>query len=120
MTRTTDQEIFEKGLSLKDSGDLRKALRVLSPLETRLPDAAPLLAVIGDIYWDLGEFQSAISYFQKAVCKAPTWTTASLGLFHTLWEGGRRNEALEEIKRFTLLTGSHEYDEVIREINEKS
>ncbi len=39
------------------------------------------------------------------VTSAPRWVTFSLGLFHILWQQDLRVDALEEVKRFTRLTG---------------
>jgi hypothetical protein len=60
--------------------------------------------------------------FRKLVRLSPCSETASLGLFHSLWSLGREDEALEEIKRFQVLTnfGRADYRTIIAEINEKT
>jgi len=43
--------------------------------------------------------------------------TYSLGLFHCLWIQGKRDEPLEETKRFMTISDSADYMEIVREIN---
>jgi hypothetical protein len=50
---------------------------------------------------------------------SPDLESVSKGLFHSLWKQGKLVEALEEVKRFQSISDSEDYQEIIREINEK-
>lgn len=78
-----------------------------------------ILAVLGDVCWDLGELENAVSIFKSAVELSPALEAVSLGLFHCLWKLEKRMEALEEIKRFQSISDSEDYRRIVKEINEK-
>jgi hypothetical protein len=74
-----------------------------------------------EMYFEAGEA------FKKLIPLKPTHDMASAGLFHSLWEQKRFDEAFEEMKRFvkTADKSRHkkqikEYMEIVREINERS
>ena len=76
--------------------------------------------MIGSLYLiELRQPKNAIPYFKKATELSPQSEKASLGLFHSLWNLDRVNEALEEVKRFQTLSHSKDYDEIVAEIKEK-
>ena len=71
--------------------------------------------MLGHVQWKLVGLANAIESFKTAVQLAPTLELASLGLFHALWEAGRRDDAFEEMKRFVRLAGpSTEYGEILK------
>ena len=110
-------EAFSKALQLRDAGDLRGAVKLLRELSQTVYDSAALFAVLGGVYWELKELDEAIKCFVKATELAPRSETASLGLFHSLWQQGRESEALDECKRFMALSDSEDYRSIIAEIN---
>jgi hypothetical protein len=73
------------------------------------------------MYRDLGMLDRAILLCRRAAELAPRSERASLGLFHALWDSERFDEALEEIKRFQLLTNwsCQDYLDIMAEIKEK-
>lgn len=111
-----DQSQFEDALQLRDKGERADARQALERLLTERPNSAALLAVLGDVCWDLGDLPNAVIHFRKATTLSPASETASLGLFHTLWEAGQRHEALAEARRFLQLTDSEEYRDLLAEV----
>lgn len=113
------KEEFSEAARLSENGDLKGALEILKRLVNIKPESTKLSAVLANTYWDLKHTEKALEYFKKTTSLAPKLEEASLGLFHCLWDQGRKEEALEETKRFMSLSYSKDYEEIIREINEK-
>ncbi len=111
---------FSKVVELEEQGRLEEAAQRLRSLIESGATAASAYVKLGGLLWELDQLSSAKKAFKEAVEKAPRWTAASLGLFHTLWQQNLRVDALEEAKRFTKLTGSVEYRDIVQEINERS
>ncbi len=114
--------LLKRGIDCKNADDVAGAIAAFEQAIKESPRCS--LA-----YWLLGGMQhyyrddpkAALPYFQKAVALSPRTEKASLGLFHALWSLDRVDEALEEIKRFQLLTNwsSQDYWEIVDEIREK-
>jgi tetratricopeptide (TPR) repeat protein len=113
------EETFEEGIKLRDLGNFEEAIQKFSEilLETKEYDA-PVLGVMGNIYWNLKDYVHAHDCYQKAVELKPESELASLGLFHTLWDMGREREALAEAKRFLSLRESEEYFKLAEEMRD--
>src|SRR5689334_17323389 len=110
---------FSEATRLKDNGEFPAAADILTELSQCDPTSPAILAVLGDVYWDMNRLSEAISAFRRALELAPGLEAASLGLFHCLWETNSRDEALEEAKRFTAVSDSESYRNVIQEIIQK-
>ena len=54
----------------------------------------------------------AIDLYKCAIKISPKSEHASLGLFHCLWDQGKTDEALEEMKRFMSISDSEDYREI--------
>ncbi len=120
ISRELIEKEFTKVVDLEEQGRLEEAAQRLRILIDSGATAASAYAKLGGLLSELGEIASAESAFREAVEKAPRWVTSSLGLFHILWQQDQRVDALEEAKRFTRLTGSDEYMDIVREINERN
>ena len=111
---------FDEALALRDAGDLQGAYEALSRLSVAYPSNPGILGMLGSIELELGRKAQAASSFRKATLLSPKSELASLGLFHSLWESGDTDGALEEMKRFVATSGpSDEYRKVLQEINSK-
>jgi len=110
---------FAEATKLKEKGDLSAAREIMLELSEIDPDSPAISAVLGHVFWEMQLLNEAITAFRRAVELAPNLEAASLGLFHCLWESGKREEALEEAKRFTSISGSDTYMEMVREITQK-
>ena len=112
-------EKLTKAIKLSGKGDTKGAQKLLEEIIAMKQTSPKVHAALGSTYWDLEEFDRAITHFNKATELAPDWEDASLGLFHCLWDLGKREEALEEAKRFMAIGTSIDYENIIKEINEK-
>jgi tetratricopeptide (TPR) repeat protein len=90
-----------------------------SLIEQLLPSDTKLLAhshmQLGNIYDTLRKRAQREAHFRAAVEIAPTLQLASLGLFHTLYEQGRIEDALEEMLRLLRHRYSDMYAELLCE-----
>ena len=109
---------FNQALSLKNDNKLLEALKIFKQLESENTDYYMTFAMIGDIYWDLGKLDDAAQNFKKAVKLNPNSEKVSIAYFNVLWEQDKKNEALEEMKRFLTNNKSESYQKILNEINE--
>jgi len=112
------KEEFAKAMALKGSGKLAASMVILEKLIVARSKSAKLRCALGGVYWDLKKYAPAIKQFSVAVDISPTSELASLGLFHCLWEQGKRDLAFDEMKRFMLVSDSDDYREIVRELNQ--
>jgi predicted Zn-dependent protease len=75
---------FSAAVKFKEAGELKTAREMLIDLADEDPNSTAILAVLGDVYWDLKELEKAVSTFKRAIELAPTLEAVSLGLFHCL------------------------------------
>lgn len=113
------RKVFDDAVEHKKRGELQKSKEILQELSRQNPETASILAVLGDVYWDLKEIEEAVGCFRKATLIKPLSETVSLALFHCLWNLGRRNEALDEAKRYLNHSDSSDYREMIQEMHDK-
>lgn len=109
MGNNKKDNLLNKAISLRDSGELSKALAILSTIVEKTPDLETLY-LIGDICWDMGQILEAISYFKKATQLSPDDELSSLALYHTLSESENFEEALNEMERYLTSFSSLEYE----------
>jgi tetratricopeptide (TPR) repeat protein len=112
---------LKKAIESYNAGNMGEAIGALEKIIVDYPDRAPILWYLGGFYFVNEQPERAVPYFQRATVLAPKVERASLGLFNALWETNRRHEALEEMKRFQLLThwSCKDYLNIMAEINEK-
>jgi tetratricopeptide (TPR) repeat protein len=102
-------------------GRTDEAIRMLEKTNIEYPDRTPILWYLGGFYRDREQPERAIPLYERATQLSPKLERASLGLFHARWKAGQIDEALEEIKRFQLLTNwsCQDYLDIMAEIKEK-
>lgn len=103
---------MQEALLLNAQGQYEKATVLWKALCESYPQSAAAHAMLGYVLWEQKELAPAIQAFDKAVCLSPTSELASLGLFHTLFELGDRKSAEQEMKRYTALAKSEEYEAI--------
>src|SRR5271155_2616478 len=86
--------------------DLPGTIEILKSLVAENPTSAIFNATYANALKANGNLESALAHFQKAVNLAPKSEAYSLGLFHILWGQGRREDALDETKRFMSVSDS--------------
>lgn len=73
-------------------------------------------ALLGVILFKTKRTAEAVACFSDPVSKRPGSESASLGLLHALWEDGKINEALAEMRRFRAEHESMEYRRLLRDL----
>ena len=115
----SDRELFEKAQELSCSEDEPRLLLVLQKLVAKRPDIAILHGSLARSFEQNGDLEAAEVEFRKAVELDPESELLSLNLFIHLGDKNRYVEALDETKRFMLISDSDDYREIVKEINEK-
>jgi tetratricopeptide (TPR) repeat protein len=110
---------FSEATKLQDAGQLEAAKNLLLELAGKDTPSMRILAALGLVSYELGLWDDAASVFESGTQMSPDLESVSKGLFHSLWKQGKLVEALEEVKRFQSISDSEDYQEIIREINEK-
>jgi tetratricopeptide (TPR) repeat protein len=114
--------LLQHAIDLKNEEKFEEAADAFTQIVTQYPDCAPANGLLGAIlHLELKRSREAIPYCRKATQLAPKSQMASLGLFHSLWATDQIYEALDEIKRYQLLTNwsCQDYLEIVDEIKEK-
>ncbi|MDH5711190.1 MAG: hypothetical protein OEZ15_05950 [Gammaproteobacteria bacterium] len=93
-------DILQKARSLIETEQHAEARLCL--LEILKEDATniPALIMLGGAYFSMEKYAEAEMVFEKLILLEPGIGRFSIGLFNTLWKMNRKEEALEEIKRF--------------------
>lgn len=95
--------MFELAIELRDKGELRDSINVLTkvlceyPLDKR---THAIYSVLGGIYGDLQEYDMAFANFKLATELNPSSELASLGLYVTLATLEKDEEAIRELIRY--------------------
>ena len=89
-----------KARQLAEAGNNESARLCLLELLKGQPDNQAALIMLGGTYFVSDMFAEAEMVFERLVLLSPDRGQVSIALFNTLWKMGRREEALEEIKRF--------------------
>jgi predicted Zn-dependent protease len=106
-----------QAIDLWHAGSLDFALEILLRLADEQPSYPTLHGLLGAVYRSKGDHKSAVGSFRRAVQLSPRKELPSLGLFHSLYALGRKNEAVIEMKRFLSVSKSEEYNRLIVEMN---
>lgn len=97
------EERFKKAISIRNEGELRKAIpefQEIIDLYPSHPKIGGVLSVLAGIYQDLGEYNSAKLYFKKASELNPKSEIASLGLYLSCVKLLEYDEAIKELERY--------------------
>ena len=109
---------FNRALRLRDEGNLLGAAAIFEQLDAEHPNHAAILGMWSGIYHHLEDWERALPLYQRTVLLSPKSELASLGLFHSLWSVGKKDEAFAEMKRFLSHSESEEYRLLLEEIDE--
>lgn len=110
-------ETFEKAVAARDTGDYEQSEELLTSIVESGHRSAACFAVLGRVRWELNNADGAVSAFQQAVELAPDSEETSLGLFHSLWDLDRTDDAFDEMKRYLKSNVSDEYPRLLEELN---
>lgn len=117
----TIQEMFKEGIGLRNNGQFDKAIaQFLFIIEEypRDPKIAGVYSTLAGIYSDLGDHARARVYFTKASELNPQSELASLGLYVSLVELGRDEDAIMELKRYLKDNSANLYRTTLLELIE--
>jgi predicted Zn-dependent protease len=98
------------------AGRHAEAIALLNPLAAEYPKSAAVVGYLAGVYFGLNNYVKAEKSFRKASRLSPKSELASLGLFHSLWNLGRRREAFREMRRLLKVTDSEEYKMLLRDL----
>ena len=117
--RYSDEERGQFALAQQRSrnNDLHGTIEILSRLVAGKPRAAMFNATLANTLKAVGDITPAIEHFREAVKLVPNSEPYSLGLFHILWEQGRREEAFDEMNRFMENANSTDYRTIVADLN---
>jgi len=97
---TDSEKALRKARKLAEAGNNEGARLCLLELLKSEPDNQTALVMLGGTYFVSDMFAEAEMVFERLALLAPGVGQVSIALFNTLWRMDRREEALEEIKRF--------------------
>jgi tetratricopeptide (TPR) repeat protein len=92
---------FDRAFELRERGQSAEAISAFKDLLSAYPWVAKAWLVLGDLHWDGHDYESAAECFRTAVQLRPQDEDASLGLFHTLLNGGHIEQCIAEARRFS-------------------
>lgn len=100
-TPEQEPEAHKLGVAMEKEGRLKEALQAFSQLSTE-DDYSHLARSLcmARVLWKLHRQEEAVEAYRQAIELKPDSEVASLGLYHTLMDCGRFDDALEEGKRF--------------------
>jgi len=104
---------LEEARSLIELGKNDEARYCLLELLKDDPNNQASLLMLGGSYFTGGKYSEAEMVFERLVLMAPGEGKFSIALFNTLWNSGRTEEALEEIRRFLSIADSDKERETI-------
>ena len=76
------------------------------------------LLMLGGEYFSSAKYSEAEMVFERLILQSPGKGQFSIALFNTLWKMERREEALEEIKRFMAIADQEEEADTIKQYAE--
>ncbi len=109
-------EAFERAVELVKTGDLDEAEQLLTSLASAGDYQYEARKVLGTILLRTGRFDQAVDCFAELISESPGSESASLGLFHALWELGKTDEAFAEMRRYRATHESMEYRRLLRDL----
>jgi tetratricopeptide (TPR) repeat protein len=115
----TIDSMFDLGIELRDKGELRDSINVFSKILDDYPidkKTHGIYSVLGGVYADLGENDNALKNFRKATELNSKSELASLGLYVTLVELDKDEEAIQELIRYLKSNPADLYKDTLVEL----
>ncbi|MGA2889772.1 MAG: BTAD domain-containing putative transcriptional regulator [Terracidiphilus sp.] len=108
-------EIIRQAVNLEAENDTAFAKQILASLVEEFPKVAIAHGYLAWILSRTGRHREAIEHGRVAIQLEPTSERVSMLYFRVLWGAGERNDALNEVKRFTAVGHSDEYSRMLEE-----
>jgi tetratricopeptide (TPR) repeat protein len=109
-------ELLQRAIDSYHAGHQPEAIDLLARASKQFPKSARLWGYLGFLYAESGAGPNAVKAFRKAAQISPHSEQASLGLFHSLWQLGRADDAFNEMRRFMKANDSPNYLELLRDM----
>lgn len=94
------EQLLKRARDLTELGQHEDARISLLELLKDDPKNETALIMLGGAYFSQQKYSESEMVFERLILMAPGNGQYSIALFNTLWKTGRKQEALEEIKRF--------------------
>lgn len=94
------EESLKKAKQYIDANQHDEARLCLLEVLKEEPTNKAALIMLGGSYFSIEKYAEAEMVFERLILLEPGIGEFSIGLFNTLWKMDRKEEALEEIKRF--------------------
>ena len=108
-------------LYLRNEGRISELVPEMISAVQEHPDAAGIVGLWGEVVFeDLGDMEESVKIFTRVLILSPYSRRASIRLFSALWDLGHFDKALDEVKRYCLITQDLKtYADIIEELPEK-
>lgn len=119
MSKLSIEEWFKKAISIRDNGDLEKAIQEFLEIINNYsnhPKISGVFIVLGGIYDDLDDRVNSMTYFKKASELNPKSELASLGLYLSYVKLREYDEAIKELKRYLNKYPAERYKTTLQEL----
>lgn len=108
-------EVIRHAVEAGEQNDTAFATQIMTAVVEEFPGLAIAHGYLGWILSRGGRHREAIEHGRVAIQLAPASERVSMLFFRMLWGAGERNEALDEVKRFTAIGDSDEYSRMLEE-----
>lgn len=116
----SQEETLERATTLRDEKRYRESAALLEPLAEIYPNNKWVWGVLAADFFLMDDYERSERTFRLMTERWPQWDIASVGLFHSLWELGRMDDAFDEARRFFIEGGkSKEYKRLFKEMVEE-
>ena len=107
------EQKLQNARSLSEAGQHQDARMNLLEVLQEVPEHQTALIMLGGAYFAMEKYSEAEMVFERLVLMDAGSGEFSIALFNTLWKMERREEALEEIKRFMVHADKESQSETI-------
>ena len=109
------EKALNKARVLAEAGNAEASRETLLDVLKQQPDNQTALVMLGGSYFVADMLNEAEMVFERLVLLAPGFGQASIALFNTLWKLNRKEEALEEVRRFLRHADHEQEPEIIQQ-----
>jgi predicted Zn-dependent protease len=110
---------IEKAFELNKAGKIDDSLEVLSQIYQDIPSTdIKSLGIVWALFLEGNDPSKSFYCAQRAMQSEPNSPYVSLGLFHSLWDLKRYDDALNELERFLKNSTSEDHDMLLEEMRE--
>ena len=109
---------IKKVFDLKARSHFSKGIDLLKIMNNQFKNDKTILGLLGTLFYESKDYKNSSIYFKKALKANPNSELSSLGLFHSYFELGKINLALNEINRFIKENTPKLYQTTLQELRD--